>query len=157
MASFQLADPQLVIELVAAEPDVASPVAVAWDADGRMYVAEMSDYPTSKTFGRIRRLEDPGDDGRYRKATVFADRVVAELAALALPQARLAFQVVPAEPGPSGADQVDLLFSAHPGSNLRSLGKTASGGELSRVRLALEVVLAAGQTGGTLVFDEVEL
>ena len=82
--------------------------------------------------------------------------MVAELAALALPHAQLAFQVSPAEPGPYGADQIDLLFSAHPGSELRSLGKTASGGELSRVRLALEVVLAAGQTGGTLVFDEVD-
>jgi DNA repair protein RecN (Recombination protein N) len=51
---------------------------------------------------------------------------------------------------------VDLLFSANPGSELRSLGKVASGGELSRVRLALEVVLAAGSPSGTLVFDEVD-
>ena len=93
---------------------------------------------------------------RRAAATTFADQVVVELAALALPHARLAFQISPAEPGPYGADQIDLLFSAHPGSELRSLGKTASGGELSRVRLALEVVLAAGQTGGTLVFDEVD-
>ena len=82
--------------------------------------------------------------------------MVGELAALAMPHARLAFAVDPAELGPHGADQVELLFSANPGSEPRSLGKVASGGELSRVRLALEVVLAAGRTGGTLVFDEVD-
>ncbi|MFP5283311.1 MAG: DNA repair protein RecN, partial [Actinomycetes bacterium] len=58
--------------------------------------------------------------------------------------------------GPYGADAVDLLFAANPGSEPRSLAKVASGGELSRVRLALEVVLAAGQHGGTFVFDEVD-
>ena len=86
----------------------------------------------------------------------FADQVVAELAALAMPHARLAFQLTPAALGPHGADQIELLFSANPGSEPRSLGKVASGGELSRVRLALEVVLAAGQEAGTLVFDEVD-
>ena len=56
--SFRLADPDLRIELVACEPDVESPVAIAWDADGRMYVAEMSGYPATEGMGRIRRLED---------------------------------------------------------------------------------------------------
>jgi hypothetical protein len=39
------------MELVAAEPEVVSPVAMAWDADGRLYVSEMLDYPTSVTLG----------------------------------------------------------------------------------------------------------
>ena len=73
-----------------------------------------------------------------------------------MPHARLAFQLSPAALGPHGADQIELLFSANPGSEPRSLGKVASGGELSRLRLALEVVLAAGQEAGTLVFDEVD-
>ena len=89
-------------------------------------------------------------------ARAFADQVVSELAALAMPHARLAFQLSPAALGPHGADQIELLFSANPGSEPRSLGKVASGGELSRVRLALEVVLAAGREAGTLVFDEVD-
>ena len=58
--------------------------------------------------------------------------------------------------GSARADQVELLFSANPGSEPQSLAKVASGGELSRVRLALEVVLAAGQSAETLVFDEVD-
>ena len=74
-----------------------------------------------------------------------------------MPHARLDLRPRrPAALGPYGADAVDLLFAANPGSEPRSLGKVASGGELSRVRLALEVVLAADRPGGTLVFDEVD-
>jgi putative membrane-bound dehydrogenase-like protein len=73
--TFRLADSELTVELVAAEPDVVSPVALAWDEDGRMYVAEMSDYPTGPQGGRIKLLWDQGADGRYRKATVLADKL----------------------------------------------------------------------------------
>ena len=74
-ASFRLADQELVVELVAAEPEVISPVALAWDADGRLFVAEMSDYPNAPTGGRIKLLEDRDGDGRYERATVFADKL----------------------------------------------------------------------------------
>jgi putative membrane-bound dehydrogenase-like protein len=73
VAAFELADPALLIELAAAEPEVSSPVAIAWDEDARLYVAEMLDYPTAATGGRIRRLEDRDGDGRYEHASVFAD------------------------------------------------------------------------------------
>src|SRR5262252_5325364 len=56
------------IELVAAEPDLLDPVAMAFDEDGRIYVAEMIDYPLGPPAGRIMRFED----GR---ATVFADKI----------------------------------------------------------------------------------
>jgi len=79
---------------------------------------------------------------RRSAATKFSELVLAELAALAMPHARLNFDVTSADLGPSGADRVDLMFSANPGSEVRSLGRVASGGELSRVRLALEAVLA---------------
>ncbi len=82
--------------------------------------------------------------------------VAEELKALAMPRARLAFELKPIELGPNGADLVNLLFSANPGSAPGPLGKVASGGELSRVRLALEVVLAADTTGETFIFDEVD-
>ncbi len=71
-ATFQLADANLTVELVAAEPEVRAPVAIAWDADGRMFVAEMTDYPSGPVNGRIRFLEDRDRDGRYEHATVFA-------------------------------------------------------------------------------------
>jgi putative membrane-bound dehydrogenase-like protein len=73
--AFQLADDQLMIELVAAEPDVVSPVAVSWDENGRMYVTEMSDYPTGPTSGKIKLLEGIDGGGKVRKTTLFADEL----------------------------------------------------------------------------------
>lgn len=94
---------------------------------------------------------------RHAAASELARAVEAELGALAMPRARLSFDVSPlGAPGPHGADQVTLLFSANPGSQPAPLAKVASGGELSRVRLALEVVLAAASDGHTFVFDEVD-
>lgn len=90
-----------------------------------------------------------------------ADRLAAavrgELTALAMPHARLEFALEPQpELGPHGAEQIVLQFTANPGSPPRPIGKVASGGELSRIRLALEVVLAEGSGTGTFVFDEVD-
>ena len=48
-------------------------MAIAWDADGRMYVAEMGGYPATEGMGRIRRLEDSDGDGRYEHAVTFCD------------------------------------------------------------------------------------
>jgi DNA repair protein RecN (Recombination protein N) len=93
---------------------------------------------------------------RQGAAARFSGLVHVELAALAMPHARLSFEVASADLGPTGADRVDLMFAANPGSELRSLGRVASGGELSRVRLALEVVLAADREAVTLVFDEID-
>lgn len=93
---------------------------------------------------------------REQAAGVLAARVATELQALAMPKARLVFELKPIELGPNGADQANLLFSANPGSVPGPLGKVASGGELSRVRLALEVVLAGESTQETFVFDEVD-
>jgi DNA repair protein RecN (Recombination protein N) len=93
---------------------------------------------------------------RREAAARFIDLIRAELAALAMPHARLTFEVSSGDLGPWGADRVDLLFAGNPGSEARSLGRVASGGELSRVRLALEVVLAADRDAVTLVFDEVD-
>ena len=74
-----------------------------------------------------------------------------------MPRARLLFEVTDlGELGPHGSDAVSLLFSANPGSEPAPLAKVASGGELSRVRLGLEVVLAEGSAGHTFVFDEVD-
>jgi len=82
-----------------------------------------------------------------------------ELAQLSMPHAHLEPRVTRADgatPGPHGLDEVELLFSANRGTDLRPLVKGASGGELSRLMLALEVVLADRTTIPTLVFDEVD-
>lgn len=85
------------------------------------------------------------------------EAVAGELAALAMPQARLVVQVETTDQlNRHGADTVELLLSPHSGAAPLPLGKGASGGELSRVMLALEVVLAEQQQAGTFIFDEVD-
>lgn len=93
---------------------------------------------------------------RRKASTQLSGLVEAELAALAMPHARLVFDVTPTEQGPHGADRIELMLTANPGSAPAPLGKVASGGELSRIRLALEVVLAGGSADQTFVFDEVD-
>jgi putative membrane-bound dehydrogenase-like protein len=73
--------PGLRIELVASEPQIESPVAMAFDEDGKLWVVEMRDYPNGpkpgeKPQGRIKVLEDRDGDGFYETATVFADNLL---------------------------------------------------------------------------------
>jgi len=77
---FHLADASLQIELAAAEPEVIDPVAIRFDEDGRMWVAELRDYPLGPPAGgeplsQIRVLEDRDGDGRFETATTFADKL----------------------------------------------------------------------------------
>jgi DNA repair protein RecN (Recombination protein N) len=58
--------------------------------------------------------------------------------------------------GPYGIDNIEFLISANPGSPLLPLARIASGGELSRVMLALKTILSAADTAGTLIFDEID-
>ncbi len=86
-----------------------------------------------------------------------ADAVSAELSALAMVGARLVVEVAARdELGPLGADHVALLLQPHPDADPRALGKGASGGELSRVMLAIEVVIAGVDPVPTFIFDEVD-
>ena len=94
---------------------------------------------------------------RTQIAARFGEQVTAELAALAMPHARIVAAVTPAQGfGPHGADEVEIRLSAHPGAPALPLGKGASGGELSRIMLAIEVVFAGADPVPTFVFDEVD-
>jgi DNA repair protein RecN (Recombination protein N) len=94
---------------------------------------------------------------RKEAAERFAGDVTAELVALAMPHARLTVAVTPlSEAGPHGADDIEIRLSAHPGAPALALHKGASGGELSRVMLAIEVVFAGADPVPTFVFDEVD-
>jgi DNA repair protein RecN (Recombination protein N) len=94
---------------------------------------------------------------RKDAAARFAADVTAELAALAMPHASLTVAVTPQEDfGPHGADEVEIRLAAHPGAPALPLAKGASGGELSRVMLAIEVVFAGADPVPTFVFDEVD-
>ncbi|MFS0854423.1 DNA repair protein RecN [Microbacterium sp. 179-I 3D4 NHS] len=82
--------------------------------------------------------------------------VTEELHALAMPDARLEVVVSPGGESTHGRDDVAILLAPHPGAEPRSVAKGASGGELSRVMLAIEVVIAGTDPVPTFVFDEVD-
>ncbi len=82
--------------------------------------------------------------------------VTAELASLAMPEARLVIEVEERELSTTGRDQVAILLQPHTGAEPRPVARGASGGELSRVMLAIEVVLAGTDPVPTFVFDEVD-
>ncbi|CAN5252332.1 DNA repair protein RecN [soil metagenome] len=111
---------------------------------------------------------------RTKSAKGLAKAVTAELSGLAMSDAEFTITVSPlpareddsapltlvsgqqVHAGSHGVDLVEFGFTAHRGGGVLPLGKSASGGELSRVMLALEVVLAASVEGTTMVFDEVD-
>jgi DNA repair protein RecN (Recombination protein N) len=94
---------------------------------------------------------------RKDTAEEFSRAVSEELAALSMPKASVAFEITEREePAVHGSDDVRLTFAAHESSIPDDIGKIASGGELSRVMLAIEVVRAAGESIPTYVFDEVD-
>ena len=94
---------------------------------------------------------------RTQTAARFAEQVTAELTALAMPHAQIVVAVTPAQGfGPHGSDEVELRLAAHPGATAVPLHKGASGGELSRIMLAIEVVFAGADPVPTFVFDEVD-
>ncbi|MDH6227644.1 DNA repair protein RecN (Recombination protein N) [Streptomyces sp. MJP52] len=108
-------------------------------------------------------------EARTEAAERFAAAVTEELASLAMPHARVSFAVRQTEDpegvevggrtvayGPTGADEVELLLAPHPGAPPRPIAKGASGGELSRVMLAVEVVFAGTDPVPTYLFDEVD-
>ncbi|MFI6503384.1 DNA repair protein RecN [Nonomuraea typhae] len=94
---------------------------------------------------------------REAAAGRFGRAVTEELTALAMPHARVVVQLTQsAEFGPEGVDEVELRMAAHPAAPPLPLNKGASGGELSRVMLAIEVVFAGADPVPTFVFDEVD-
>lgn len=97
---------------------------------------------------------------RQAAANSLAAAVETEIQRLGMPGGRFSVSLKPAvgsDPLPTGLEQVEFLVSANPGQPLRSLGKVASGGELSRISLAIQVITAQTSRVPTLVFDEVDV
>ncbi|RKW70925.1 DNA repair protein RecN [Galactobacter caseinivorans] len=136
-----------------------------WAAQARVRLSGLQDDPAraEELTAAVARLQAELEEHsqalhalRVEAAQRLSTRVDQELHALAMPQARLSIQVEAAAPATHGADEINFLLAPHPGSDPRPLGKGASGGELSRVMLALEVVLAEVDPVPTFVFDEVD-
>lgn len=96
---------------------------------------------------------------RTKAALGFSDDVTARVRELGMPNASFIAAIEPAgreRPSPHGEDLVRFDFSANPGQPPRPLAKVASGGELSRVSLAIQVSLRQGEGAATMIFDEVD-
>jgi DNA repair protein RecN (Recombination protein N) len=128
------------------------------ELDGGQDRVEALHARVDELSGELAGLQRTISATRRAAAVRLSAAVDAELAGLAMPGARLAVAVTDAEPSVHGADGIELLLTAHPGAPALPLGRSASGGELSRVMLALEVTLAGAGPAptGTFVFDEVD-
>ncbi|MHB8173889.1 MAG: DNA repair protein RecN, partial [Nitrospirota bacterium] len=94
---------------------------------------------------------------RRAGAEEFGIKMQGELAEVGMERARFKVEFYPQEkPSAHGMEKAEFLFSANPGEGLKPLLKIASGGELSRVMLALKVILSAADRVPTLIFDEVD-
>ncbi|BDU06112.1 DNA repair protein RecN [Nocardia cyriacigeorgica] len=161
-------------------PDIDGVIAWAEESRTRLESLDVSEETLASlakevevAADKVRAAASKLTAARTKAAGKLAEAVSAELGGLAMGKARLEVVVrpVPAAPqdsapltigdtelhaGSSGVDEVEFRLSAHPGAQSLPLSKSASGGELSRVMLALEVVLAGSEHGATMVFDEVD-
>lgn len=109
-----------------------------------------------ETVRKIKALAATLSDVRRQAGERFARQVEGELAYLDMPHVRFLVHQEQLKPGPHGADEITFLISANPGEPPRPLAKIASGGELSRIMLAIKNVLSGSDEIGTLIFDEID-
>lgn len=139
---------------------------LAWSAESAQRLVELDDDP-----GRVELLQHQIDDlqaklaerasvmhtMRCAAAHSLSEQVTTELSGLAMKSARFVVDVTDiGKLTPQGSDAVQLLLSAHSGADPVPLAEGASGGELSRVMLALQVVIAGSDDVPTFIFDEVD-
>lgn len=144
-------------------PDAAGVVAWRDKAQARLAKIDTSEGAVEKLKAKVSELEREMQrraaeltKARQRAAEKLGAAVTEELHGLAMPKAQLRVQVSQAPYGRDGADAVEILLAPNTALEPKPLATSASGGELSRVMLALEVILSESSSGATLVFDEVD-
>jgi len=144
-------------------PDAAAVATYADEARARLRALRGGEDRRSELDVELVRLADEVRTSgaalralRTETGARLASAVDGHLAELAMAAARTTVDVSPAEPGPHGSDRVTFLLAANAGEPALPLGKAASGGERSRVALALRLALAAADDTPVLVFDEVD-
>lgn len=112
----------------------------------------------SAAQARYRALAESLSAKRRQAASELGKRIASEMQRLAMEGARFAIELSAlAEPGAHGLESIEYLVAANQGSTLRPLAKVASGGELSRISLAMQVVISQVASVPTLIFDEVDV
>jgi len=123
------------------------------------------DAPLAQAWEALKRAAADLSAGRQRTCKAFGKSIQGRLKTLGLANARLSVEVVTramgedptaGTPPEGGLDQIEMVFTPNPGEEPRPLRKIASGGELSRVTLAVKAVLAGADRVPTLVFDEID-
>lgn len=144
-------------------PDAAGVVAWRDKAGARLAKIDTSEGAVEKLKARVAELERAMKKraaaltkARTKAAGKLGAAVTEELHGLAMPKAQLTVNVAQAQYGRDGADAVEILLAPNSALEPKPLATSASGGELSRVMLALEVILSESSSGATLVFDEVD-
>jgi DNA repair protein RecN (Recombination protein N) len=127
------------------------------DLDGSDEQIEKLEIQLEATLSQLAAVANALTQSRTKAAAEVSIRVSEELTQLAMGGASFEVKISPlADFELSGIDRVEFLLAAHPGAEPRPLSKGASGGELSRIMLALELVLASENTLPTMIFDEVD-
>lgn len=106
------------------------------------------------------KVADKLSQSRKKAAKKLSDKITAEMQLLSMKGGRFEAQVsqiADHSPSKHGQDRIEFLVAANPGQDLHPLNKAASGGELSRISLAIQVVTSQGKGVPTLVFDEVDV
>ncbi|QWW18760.1 DNA repair protein RecN [Schaalia sp. 19OD2882] len=138
---------------------------LAWNREALAELADLTAAESDPAALRERLAEDQRrvlaigaelSKARAALAREICQRIDAELAGLSMPDARFTVELEPTKPTPHGLEEVRMLLQPHPNAPARPLGQGASGGELSRVMLAIEVVLGSDGQARTYVFDEVD-
>ena len=110
------------------------------------------------SLSRYRTLAEALSGKRRQAASELSARISKEMQQLAMSSARFAIELAAlAEPGAHGLESIEYLVAANAGTSLRPLAKVASGGELSRISLAMQVVISQVASVPTLIFDEVDV
>ncbi len=143
-----------VAELLTLQAELEEKVAVSEDSDQALAALQQQ---IDKAEEKTRNLAHKLTQKRKKIAPKFRDSVVKILQKLGMPHGRLKIELTPAKQfTPFGLDKMQWLFSANKGSDFLSLKKGASGGELSRISLAIKSILAQYSNLPTIIFDEID-
>jgi len=140
-------------ELISRSKDAANELLDLQDGDEQI---EKLEQHLAAVESQLSFAAEKLSEQRRASAEALSDEVNMELATLAMPNSRLVIEIEKTEFSKHGADQVSILLASYAGATPRPISKAASGGELSRIMLAIEVVLAGKSPTPTMIFDEVD-
>lgn len=143
-----------VAELIAIRDDLDSRLQSISSLDERIHaLMEQVDH----SFAALQNASDKLTAARSKAGAKLAKDILPTLHDLGMPNARFSVQLTPTETyGPTGHDAVSFLFNANRGGEMRDLAKVASGGELSRLMLAIKSMLTSHNLLPTIIFDEID-